>query len=277
MIKGFKVFNPNWTCRDFQYEVGQTYEHKGNIELCGSGFHFCRKASDCFKYYNFDSNNKVAEVEALGLVESDETKSVTNKIRIVRELTWHEVLELVNTGKDCTGRENSGDWNSGDWNSGNWNSGNRNSGNGNSGNRNSGDWNSGDWNSGDWNSGNWNSGDWNSGDGNSGVFCTENPKIKIFDIETDMTINEWRNTRAAEILYWNFESTVWIYAENMTEEEKKQHLDYETLGGYLKVFEYKEACRNMWNVLTDKEKQEIKNIPNFNAKKFEEITGIKVE
>ena len=242
MIKGFKVFNPNWTCRDFQYEVGQTYEHKGNIELCGSGFHFCRKASDCFKYYNFDSNNKVAEVEALGLVESDETKSVTNKIRIVRELTWYEVLELVNTGKDCTGRENSG---------------NRNSGNG--------------------NSGNGNSGDWNSGNRNSGVFCTENPKIKIFDIETDMTINEWRNTRAAEILYWNFESTVWIYAENMTEEEKKQHLDYETLGGYLKVFEYKEACRNMWNVLTDKEKQEIKNIPNFNAKKFEEITGIKVE
>lgn len=105
-MKGYKVFNPDWTCRGFQYEVGQTYEHKGNIELCGSGFHFCRKANDCFKYYNFDSNNKVAEVEALGLVESDETKSVTNKIRIVRELTWHEVLELVNLGKDCTGFEN---------------------------------------------------------------------------------------------------------------------------------------------------------------------------
>lgn len=22
-IKGYKVFNPDWTCRDFQYEVGK--------------------------------------------------------------------------------------------------------------------------------------------------------------------------------------------------------------------------------------------------------------
>uniref|UniRef100_UPI00334086EB DUF7666 domain-containing protein n=1 Tax=Tissierella praeacuta TaxID=43131 RepID=UPI00334086EB len=128
IIKGFKVFNNDFTCRGFQYKVGQTYEHDGNIELCGSGFHFCRKASDCFKYYMFDSNNKVAEVEALGLVESDDNKSVTNKIRIVRELSWHEVLDLVNSGKNCTGRDNSGNWNSGNRNSGDWNSGNRNSG-----------------------------------------------------------------------------------------------------------------------------------------------------
>lgn len=25
-IKGYKVFNPDWTCRDFQYEVGKTFE-----------------------------------------------------------------------------------------------------------------------------------------------------------------------------------------------------------------------------------------------------------
>ncbi|WP_353096185.1 pentapeptide repeat-containing protein, partial [Tissierella praeacuta] len=132
-------------------------------------------------------------------------------------------------------------------------------------------------NSGDWNSGNGNSGDWNSGNGNSGVFCTENPKLKIFDTETDMTIDEWRRTKASAILRWNFESTVWIYAQNMTEEEKEQYTDYETLGGYLKVFEYKEACKDMWDVLTDEEKQEIKNIPNFNPAKFEEITGIKIK
>lgn len=24
-IKGYKVFNPDWTCRDFQYEVGKTF------------------------------------------------------------------------------------------------------------------------------------------------------------------------------------------------------------------------------------------------------------
>ena len=180
MTKGFKVFNKDWTCNGFQYEVGGTYEMKESPICCNRGFHFCTKLSDCFNYYAFNSNNKVAEVEAIGEVVSDsgDTKHCTNKIKIVRELTWHEVLDLVNMGKDCTGYCNSGDWNSGnrnsgDCNSGDCNSGNRNSGDWNSGNRNSGDWNSGDWNSGDWNSGdrnsgNRNSGDWNSGDCNSG-------------------------------------------------------------------------------------------------------------
>ena len=73
--KGYKVFNPDWTCRGFQYKIGETFIHNGNIEMCGKGFHFCQKASDCFTYYNFDSNNKVAEVEAIGLVETDGDKS----------------------------------------------------------------------------------------------------------------------------------------------------------------------------------------------------------
>ena len=68
-IKGYKVFNSDWTCRGFQYKVGETYIHNGNIKMCVSGFHFCQKASDCFSYYQFDSNNKVAEIEAIGLVE----------------------------------------------------------------------------------------------------------------------------------------------------------------------------------------------------------------
>lgn len=25
-MKGYKVFNKDWTCRGFQYEVGKTYE-----------------------------------------------------------------------------------------------------------------------------------------------------------------------------------------------------------------------------------------------------------
>ncbi len=167
-MKGYKVFNSDWTCRGFQYEVGKTYEHEGEISPCNSGFHFCEKAADCFNYYKFDSNNKVAEVEALGEIKADGNKSVTDKIKIVRELSWHEVLELVNIGKDNTGLKNSGDWNSGDWNSGNWNSGNWNSGDCNTGNYNSGDCNSGNYNSGDYNSGNWNSGDCNTGNYNSG-------------------------------------------------------------------------------------------------------------
>ena len=144
--------------------------HNGNIEMCGSGFHFCRKASDCFNYYNFNSNNKVAKVEAIGLVETRGDKSVTDKIKIVREIKWMELLTIVNEGDNCTGLCNSGDCNSGDYNSGDCNSGDYNSGSWNSGDYNSGDCNSGDCNSGDYNSGNCNSGDYNSGDCNSGDY-----------------------------------------------------------------------------------------------------------
>lgn len=40
-LEGYKVFSQDWTCRGFKYEVGKTYEHQGNIEMCGKGFHFC--------------------------------------------------------------------------------------------------------------------------------------------------------------------------------------------------------------------------------------------
>ena len=62
----YKVFNPDWTCRGFKYQVGETYEEDINPSVCDRGFHFCKKLADCFNYYNFDSDNKVAEIEALG-------------------------------------------------------------------------------------------------------------------------------------------------------------------------------------------------------------------
>ena len=193
-VKGYKVFNSDWTCRGKQYSCPGTFEEFVSPSVCNVGMHFCKNAADCFRYYDFDPNNHVAEVIAHGTVAEDEYKCATNKLEIVREIPWAEVLEIVNTGKACTGRWNSGDWNSGDqnsgdrnsgdWNSGDQNSGDQNSGNRNSGNRNSGDWNSGnrnsgnqnsgDWNSGNWNSGNRNSGNWNSGNRNSGDWNSGN-------------------------------------------------------------------------------------------------------
>jgi hypothetical protein len=179
-MKGYKVFNSDLTCRGFQFKVGETYTHKGEIKLCSSGFHFCLKASHCFNYYSFDPNNIVCEVEALGktLTHDEDSKVCTDVLKIVRQLTWQEVLVaaneganntgLANSGNSNSGYRNSGDSNSGNWNSGDSNSGYRNSGNRNSGNSNSGYSNSGNSNSGDSNSGYRNSGNSNSGDRNSG-------------------------------------------------------------------------------------------------------------
>lgn len=109
-VKGFKVFNPDWTCRGFQYEVGKVYEENVTPSVCDRGFHFCKQAKDCFNYYQFDPNNKVAEVIALGDIAEEGDKCCTNIIKIEREITWEEVLTIVNTGKACTGLCNSGDW-----------------------------------------------------------------------------------------------------------------------------------------------------------------------
>ena len=119
----YKVFNPDWTCRGFKYQVGETYEEDVNPSVCYRGFHFCKKLADCFNYYAFDPKNKVAEVDVLGDIADGDDKCCTNKIKIVKEITWYEVLAMVNTGKGNTGFGNSGNRNSGDRNSGDWNSG----------------------------------------------------------------------------------------------------------------------------------------------------------
>lgn len=50
-MKAYKGFNPDMTCRGFQYKKGETYtEEKAN--LCNSGFHACEDPIDCFAYYN---------------------------------------------------------------------------------------------------------------------------------------------------------------------------------------------------------------------------------
>ena len=274
-IKGYKVFNPDWTCRNFQYEVGKTFEEDVTPKCCDRGFHFCTKASDCFSYYSFNPENKVAEVLALGTVdtESDDTKCCTNKIQIVREISWQELLTIVNTGKGCTGLCNTGDWNTGDCNTGN-----RNTGDCNTGNRNTGNRNTGDCNTGDCNTGNRNTGDWNLSSFNTGCFMTEEQKIMLFDKPTNWTYRDWINSDARYALT-NIPKNVveWVSSYDMTDEEKEKYPTYETTGGYLKVLDESESAQIWWDGLTDGSKDIIKSLPNFDAEIFRKCTGIKVE
>ena len=276
-MKGYKCFNKDMTCRGFQYEIGKTFKHEGNVEICGAGFHFCRKPADVFNYYSFDVDNIVCEVEASGKIEHGDDKSVCSEIKILKKLSWHEVLELVNTGKNNAGYRNSGDRNSGDRNSGYMNSGDRNSGDMNSGDMNSGDRNSGDWNSGDRNSGYMNSGDrnsgymnsgdWNSCDYESGSFNSKiSETLRIFNKECSR--EKWKNAEKPNFIY--FDLIEWVADDTKTEQ------------GYLKTYEYKEAWKRSWEKAKEKENWEeeydkLINLPNFDKEVFFEITGIDVE
>ena len=122
VIRGFKVFNSDWTCRNKQYTCPGAFEEDVTPSVCDRGMHFCKKAADCFNYYSFNPENKVADVIALAeRTGEDGDKCATNYLEIVREISWQEVLEIVNTGKGCTGLCNSGNRNSGNRNSGDWN------------------------------------------------------------------------------------------------------------------------------------------------------------
>ena len=273
-MKGYKVFNGDWTCRDFKYEVGKTYEMEESPQCCGRGFHFCTNLADCFNYYSFNTDNKVAEVEALGEIDKDDddTKHCTNKIKIVREIAWEEVLTLCNSGNRNSGNRNSGNRNSGNRNSGDCNSGDCNSGDCNSGNRNSGDCNSGDCNSGDCNSG-----DWNITSFSNGCFNTEEPKIYLFDKPSDWTYRDWVNSDARYILNnMPTDDIYWVYSEDMTDEEKEKHPEHETTGGFLRTLSKSSERQAWWNNLDEHRKNCVKAIPNFDAEIFKSITGINV-
>ena len=290
-----KGFDKDLRCRGMQFEVGKEYSTgvaDADISLCtNTVFHFCDSLRKVHTHYSVipEEDNRFCEIEVLGALISDDTKCGSNRIRIVREILGDELnimrgLTDGNTGVFNSGNWNSGNCNSGDWNSGYINSGNRNSGNFNSGSRNSGDWNSGSRNSGDWNSGrcnsgshnsgNWNSGDWNSGNCNSGFFCTNSPKLRLFNKETDFTMEEFIKTEWYAVLTsGEFNLTKW---RAYTDEEKAQDERKRLIGGELITIPYKEACANWWASLSEKDKAIIKTIPNFDANIFAEITGIDV-
>ena len=283
IVKGYKVFNPDWTCRDKQYTCPGIFEDPGDISVCSKGMHFCKKAADCFNYYDFDPNNHVAEVIAHGKVLEGDDKCCTDKLEIVREIPWAELLEIVNTGYGNSGygnsgygnsgNRNSGSWNSGSWNSGAWNSGSWNSGNGNSGNGNSGSENSGNGNS-----GNGNSGSWNSCNFSNGCFNTADPKIYLFDKPSEWTYRDWLDSEPCALLNQiNCRILVWIYFEDMSDEEKTTHPEARTTGGYLKKLDNSECAIIWWRGLSEEDKAVIKAIPNFDPAIFKQITGIDVE
>ena len=294
-----KGFDKDLKCREYQFEVGKTYEIKlpdgyelTKEDLCSDKvFHYCDSLRKVHGYYSVEPNdhNRFCEVEVLGNEITDGEKCGSNKIKIIREIIGEELNILKGLINGNTGLFNSGNRNSGNYNSGNFNSGYGNSGYGNSGDYNSGYYNSGYYNSGNYNSGNFNSGcrnsgcrnsgDYNSGDYNScdyssGLFCTQDPKVKIFDIETDMTMKEVVPTDWYRMLFkYSIDLTKWI---EYTDEEKQADKDKDLIGGYLKTYTYKEACKNWWDKYTDEERAVIMSMPNFNKEKFKQITGIEV-
>lgn len=107
VITSFKAFNADFTCNSFQYEVGKSYEHKGEVARCSSGFHACENPFDVLNYYPL-VGSRFGTVEQSGALSRDDedSKIASEKITITAELTLPDFIKravgwLVERTKDA--------------------------------------------------------------------------------------------------------------------------------------------------------------------------------
>ena len=93
-IVAYKAFDKNWQCRGFQYEVGKTYVHDGDVSLCNSGFHACEAPLDVLNYYPLTDSN-FARVELDGVTakkDGEDTKRAGKSIAIKVALSIADLI-----------------------------------------------------------------------------------------------------------------------------------------------------------------------------------------
>ena len=94
-IIAYKGFDKDFKCRDFQYEVGKTYEMDGNIKCCSRGFHACESPIEVFDHYDM-LTSRFAEVEQSGEIDKEDnsTKICSSRIKIKAELKLADIINL---------------------------------------------------------------------------------------------------------------------------------------------------------------------------------------
>lgn len=304
-MKAYKIFNNDWTCRGFQYEVGKTYRTTKKIGICNWGFHSCLKLSNCLKYYNLSNTCKIAEVSALGEIIKDPFKLVSSKIKIVKEISLKEAYAMVNIGVSNTGKLNSGDNNLGNCNTGNFNDGIFNSGNNNTGNCNAGCSNKGNDNTGNCNTGSKNTGNFNIGSKNTGIYNSGIQNTGKHNVgNSNVGFGNYGNNNVGNFNTSNYNignfnkksfntGSFNLYKHNNfcvfdkecdAEIFNKAYNKTYLFSSYFSIFTetgnkrpFKTACRLAFLKYPRSNTIAFTKLPNFNADIFKEITGINIQ
>ena len=118
-ITAYKALNADFTCRDHQFEVGQTYTVEGKPVICEHGFHACENPLDVLNYYDL-CNSKFARVTITGAVDrqNGDSKLCGASITVEAELSLPEwigasikwLIEACKGGKDEKIQAASGDY-----------------------------------------------------------------------------------------------------------------------------------------------------------------------
>jgi antitoxin component YwqK of YwqJK toxin-antitoxin module len=94
-MRGYKIFEADYTCRGYKYSVNDWNIHDGEVKVRESGFHFCPRALDCLEYYGYDPENTYAEVECDDEYIVDRDKVVCKRLKITKTLTYEEFGKLL--------------------------------------------------------------------------------------------------------------------------------------------------------------------------------------
>ena len=128
-----------------------------------------------------------------------------------------------------------------------------------------------DRNTGDRNTGDWNTGDWNTGDWNTGAFNTVTPsEVLIFNKPCNKDLFD--NAYKPGFLF--FHLTFWILDIDMTDDEKAADPNCYARGGQLRKKDYKKAFKESWDSADISDRERVRDLPNFDAQLFFEISGI---
>ena len=86
-MKMYKGFDKDLKCRDFQYEIGKTYEEP-TADLCNRGFHACERPLDVFRYYEPGKMSRYCEVnlDDVSAQKDDDSKRCGKKIAVKAEI-----------------------------------------------------------------------------------------------------------------------------------------------------------------------------------------------
>ena len=84
------------TCRGFQFQVGSTYTHEGDVAACESGFHACEYPLDVLQYYPAVTS-VFAEVTQSGQVarHTEDSKIASSRLHVKASLSLSGLIKAA--------------------------------------------------------------------------------------------------------------------------------------------------------------------------------------
>ncbi len=116
-MKMYKGFDKDLKCRDFQYEIGKTYEEP-SADLCQSGFHACECPLDVLGYYAPGNMSRYCEVDlddVSGKKSDEDSNRCGKKIAVKAEIGIAGLVKaavdfVMGNVKDEKKESNTGDY-----------------------------------------------------------------------------------------------------------------------------------------------------------------------